>query len=295
VLETHVASPMLRLADRLGLLDVLIPELIPAKGCVQPKEHYYDVFNHLVETVTVLDAVLGPEPAAPPWSERYHVLWGSIPEAATVRSRYTEAVAEGRTYGGLLKLAGLLHDVSKPETRAVQPNGRVRFFGHDDLGARKAAQIMERLRYTSREIRLVELLIKDHLRPGQLSSGRSLPTRRALYRFYRDQGDAVPDLLLLNLADHAAARGPSLPEDAWAGHVAYIAWILAQGAQDEALVKPPRLVTGNDLMVELNLQPGPQIGRLLEELNEAQAVGRVRTREQALKLARRLALTWALV
>ena len=288
VLDTPVAAPMLRLADDLGLLDVLIPELTPGKGCVQPKEHYFEVFDHEVETVAVLDCILRPAaPVDAPCAERWRTLWEGMPEAEALRARYSEEVAEGRTYRALLKLTGLLHDVAKPETRRVQPNGRIRFFGHEELGARIAVAALERLRFTARELRLVELLIKDHLRPGQLAGGHNLPTKRALYRFFRDLGDAAPDLLLLNLADHAAARGPEMPAAAWAGHAAYIRWVLEQRSQDEQLVRPPRLVTGHDLMQELGLAPGPLIGRLLEAVREAQAVGRVKTRTQALNLARR--------
>lgn len=290
VLDTPVAAAMLRLADDLGLLDVLIPELIPGKGCIQPKEHVYDVFDHEVETVAVLDALLGPPPLPDdPQGDRYAALWQGLPDAAAVRARYDAQAAEGRTHRALLKLTALLHDVAKPQTRAVQPDGRVRFFGHDDIGAQVAAAVLERLRFTARETRLAALLIKEHLRPGQLASGRRLPTRRALYRFFRDLGDAAPDLLLLNLADHAAARGAEMPDEAWAGHAAYIRWILERRSADQELVRPPRLVTGDDLMRGLGLAPGPLIGRLLESVREAQAAGRVKTAAQALSLARTLA------
>jgi tRNA nucleotidyltransferase/poly(A) polymerase len=292
VLETPMGAAMLRLADALGLLDVLIPELIPCKGCIQPKEHFYDVFEHQIATVTVLDCILHDVSAEPVCTARARALWETMPDGAAVRARYNMPAAEGpgRTYRALLKLTGLLHDVSKPETRQRQANGRIRFFGHAELGAKKAAAILERLRFTTREIRLVELLIENHLRPGQLANGRELPSRRALYRFFRDLGDAVPDLLLLHLADHAAARGPRMEPEHWAGHVAAIHWILEQRSADAPLARPPRLVTGHDLMTELGLPPGPLLGRLLGALEEAQAIGRVRSREQALRLAKKLAI-----
>jgi poly(A) polymerase len=291
VLETSSAAPMLRLADSIGVLDVLIPELVPAKGCVQPKEHYYDVFDHQIETVAVLDCVLAPYPRSKPAClERSTVLWDAMPDGDEVRRRYDERNAEGRTVRALLKLIGLLHDVSKPETKERQPNGRMRFFGHPEQGAEKAARILERLRFTGREVKLAHQLIADHLRPGQLSNGRNLPTRRALYRFFRDLGEAVPDLLLLNLADHAAARGPLMPPEAWAGHVAYIHWLMVRRTEDDELVRAPQLVTGHDIMAELSLSPGPAIGRILEGVREAHAVGRIKTRDQALRLARKLAV-----
>jgi putative nucleotidyltransferase with HDIG domain len=285
VLDLHAAARALRLVDDLGALDPLLPELVPGKGCTQPREHYYDVFGHLIETVAVLDVLLGPEPADGPWRGRFRLLWRVLPDAAALRARYEREIAPGRTHRALLKLAGLLHDVSKPETRTVQPNGRVRFFGHEDLGAHRAAAIMTRLAFTANEIELVTRLVKNHLRPGQLAGPGAAPTSRALARFFRDLGEAAPDLLLLNLADHAAARGPALTERGWAEHVAYVAWVLANRPAPPA--PPPRpLVTGHDLMAALNLPPGPLIGRLLHAIREAERHGLVRTREEALALAR---------
>lgn len=285
VLDLDAAARALRLVDNLGALVPLLPELAPARGCAQPREHYYDVFDHLVETVAVLDVVLGPVPAGGPWRERYRQLWRALPDAAALRERYRREAAPGRTYRALLKLTGLLHDVSKPETRTVQPNGRVRFFGHEELGAQRAAALMARLAFTAAEIELVARLIKNHLRPGQLAGPGAAPTPRALSRFFRDLDEAAADLLLLNLADHAAARGPELTEAGWVEHVAYVAWVLANRPAPPA--PPPRpLVTGHELMAALNLPPGPLIGRLLHAIREAERRGLVRTREEALALAR---------
>lgn len=290
VFETPVAGAMMRLADGLGVLDAVLPELVPAKGCTQPKEHYYDVFDHLIETVRVLDVALAPAPPDDePSAWRYETLWGGMPEVEAVRARFDERSGEGRSWRAVLKLVALLHDVSKPETKARQANGRVRFFGHAELGAEKAVRVFERLHLTAKETAFAALLIREHLRPGQLSNGKQLPTKRALYRFFRDLGEHVPDLLLLNLADHAAARGPLLSPEAWAGHAAYIHWMLHQRTADEELVRPARLLTGHDLMAELGLPPGPHLGRMLEAIREAQAVGRIRTREAGLRMARRLA------
>lgn len=285
VLDLHAAARALRLADDLDALDPLLPELVPGKGCAQPREHYYDVFDHLIETVAVLDVLLGPEPADGPWQERFRLLWRALPDAAALRARYEREIAPGRTHRALLKLAGLLHDVSKPETRTVQPNGRVRFFGHEDLGAQRAAAIMTRLAFTANEIELVTRLVKNHLRPGQLAGPGAAPTPRALARFFRDLGEAAPDLLLLNLADHAAARGPELSETGWAEHVAYVAWVLANRPAPPTAAPRP-LVTGHDLMAALDLPPGPHIGRLLQAIHEAEARGLVRTRAEALAYAR---------
>jgi poly(A) polymerase len=112
------------------------------------------------------------------------------------------------------------------------------------------------------------------------------PTRRALYRYFRDCGDAGVETLFLSLADHLATVGPRLNEAGWRQHVALVNYILTKRFQEEETVSPPRLLGGDELMAELNISPGPHVGRLLETLREAQAAGDVSTREEALALAR---------
>jgi poly(A) polymerase len=128
-------------------------------------------------------------------------------------------------------------------------------------------------------------MVRHHLRPGQLSPKGELPTRRAVYRYYRDLGEAALDTLYLNLADYLAARGPDLEMEDWRSRCQAIAMVLA-APEETAARLPLRLLEGHDLMETFHLQPGPLIGRLLEVVREAQAVGEVTTREEALALAR---------
>lgn len=130
---------------------------------------------------------------------------------------------------------------------------------------------------------MVQKLIEYHLRPGQLAN-QGLPTRRAVYRYFRDTGDIGIDALYLNLADHLAARGPQLDYATWQEHVETIKYILQKRLEEASSVAPPKLVDGYDLMNRFNLSPGPRIGELLELVQEAQAAGEVETKEEALAL-----------
>lgn len=288
IFDTPRAAEGVRMMDHLDLLDQILPELVPAKDCVQPIEHYWNVFDHSIETVAILDCVLHGEPSGDICETRRGVLRRVWPEELTSPTFWRAEVIEGRSRRSLLKLIGLLHDVGKPETRSVQEDGRIRFFGHDNRGSEVAEHILRRLKFSHREIKAAELLVREHLRPGQLAAIGQQPTSRALYRLYRDLGDLTPDLLMLNLADGAAAAGPRQTPEQWVAHVAYTGWILRQRTERVSLVKPRRLVTGNDLMSELGLSPGPELGRILKELAEAEAAGEVTTREQAICYARTL-------
>jgi poly(A) polymerase len=290
LLATPRAGAGFRLLDELGLLAELLPELMAGRGVEQPIVHHWDVFDHSIETLATLDALLADVEArrsaplhAPVWLRslfRAGLAWYPL-------DAYLDEKVGGQTRLVLLKLAGLLHDVAKPETRSVEADGRVRFFGHAELGAGKARRICERLRFGGRETKFVASLVEEHLRPTQLTQ-KELPTPRAIYRFFRDLGDTAPACLILSLADGVAAAGPRLTPERWAGYVAYIGYVLEQGqAQTVAIKQAPRLVTGDDLMAALAIPSGPEVGRLLALVEEAIAAGDVKTKAEALAYAGR--------
>jgi poly(A) polymerase len=288
ILGAPNAADGVRLLDGLGLLAQLLPELDPARACEQPSNHHYwDVFNHSVEAVAALDEMLDQKPTSSvsrPW---LGPIFRAGFEGFPLRE-YLEEKAGGSSRRVLLKLSALLHDVAKPQTKRHQPDGRIRFFGHPEIGAETATLIGRRLRFSGREIRLLGKLVEEHLRPTQLSQS-GLPSQRALYRYFRDLGEAAPACLVLSLADAAAATGPRLEPERWRGHVAYAAHVLSQGgAPVRGSSKASRIVDGGDLMNELKLEPGPLIGRLIEAVDEAHAVGEVKTREEALAYAARV-------
>jgi poly(A) polymerase len=198
-----------------------------------------------------------------------------------LKEHFEEEVSSGHKRKTLLKLAALLHDVAKPETKAIDEKGKMRFLGHAREGTAIVSDIMGRLRFSAREQEMVEKMVAHHLRPGQMV-GEGLPTRRAIYRYFRDTGDAGIDTIFLNLADHLAARGPQLDVEEWRGHARQMAYVLEECFREEGVVLPPRLIDGHDLIDIIGLSPGPKIGGLLEAVREAQAAGEVGTREEAL-------------
>jgi poly(A) polymerase len=271
----------LRHLDRSGLLTAIIPELTATKGVIQPKEHYWDVFEHTLETVSAVDFVLRQGN----WRYAGQEARDSVPWSPVLAAHFRLEVSHGSTRQSMLKVAALLHDVAKPSAKAVGEDGRTHFIGHARLGAEIAIGILGRLRFSSREIKLVEVMVKEHLRPTQLSN-EGMPSHRAVYRFFRDAGEAGTDILFLNLADHLATRGPELDLAGWQEHTRLTEYILAAHQAQEKLAAPVKLLNGNDLILSFGLSPGPKIGTILELVKEAQASGEISTREEALALAR---------
>jgi hypothetical protein len=161
----------------------------------------------------------------------------------------------------------------------------VRFFGHDLLGAERAAEFGRRYRLSGRAASVVSRLVRHHLRPMHLGNAGGI-TRRARYRFFRDLGDDATDLVLLSLADAGAVRGDG-PFAVWRGAGGELLRELMAGADAEAQeAAAPPLLRGGDVMAERGLGPGPAVGRILAEAREAQAVGVIRTRVGALEWLR---------
>ncbi len=282
ILDTPRAYISFRSLDRMGLLALLMPELASARGVTQPKEHFWDVFEHSLETVGTVERLLRQQEG----SEEDRLL-ETVPWSPAIEEHFAEVIAGGRTRAALLKLAGLLHDLGKPGAKTVEENGRMRFLGHPREGAGMAAELMKRLRFSNREIEMVRLMTEHHMRPGYLARDE-IPTRRAIYRYFRDTGDVGIDTLFLGLADHLAARGPTLDPDEWRRHTETTQYVLSKWFEERATVMPPKLIDGHILIDRLGLTPGPQIGDLLEAVREAQAAGEIETADGALELAKKL-------
>ncbi len=281
ILGAPQAARNLRWLDDFGYLTTLVPELEQSRGVTQPKEHYWNVLEHAIEACAAVERVLQQTPG--------DAHTARLPWDARLADYFAEPLVEGRTRGLILKLAALLHDVAKPATKAVEADGRIHFYGHPTLGAAMSDGILQRLRFSKRETECVEIMVREHLRPVLISRGPNEPTPRALYRFYRDGGDAVVDTLFLCFADYLAAKGPLLEEGDWNQYGATISGMLDNWRAQKAQKPAPKLLDGHQLMAELGLPPGPLVGAILESVREAHAAGEVATPAEALALARRLA------
>jgi len=261
------------------LLTAVFPEMAGTKGVEQPREHFWNVFDHSLKTVTAVDFLL----RRGGWEHAGEEVLIAVPWSAALAQHFEQEVSSGSTRGRLLKLAALLHDVAKPQTKVIHAGGRVRFMGHARDGAAIVADMLARLRFSAKEVKLVEAEVRHHLRPSQMSHGE-LPSHRAIYRFFRDSGEASIDILFLSLADHLATRGPNLDLANWQEHVQLVDYVIRQRFERASVTHPPKLVDGHDLINSFGMSPGPGIGEILEAVREAQASGEVTTREEALAL-----------
>jgi hypothetical protein len=204
---------------------------------------------------------------------------------------FAEQLNTDRSLRGLLFFAALYHDVAKPACKTVGEDGRIRFYGHDEKGEEMVAVRGNALHLSNDEIHRLRLIIRHHMRvhfhSNRMESEGKTPSRRAIYRFFRDAGEAGVDLALLALADTRATRGHTLTQETWAAALDICRIFLENYWEKPAqTVSPPRLLDGNEVMTEFEIGPGPRVGEILEVIREAQATGKIGTREEALVYAR---------
>ncbi len=281
ILSLPYAGNSVRCLDELGLLYRIMPEIEAMKGVKQPKEHYWDVFDHSIESIAALEYILRESD----WIYGKGNLLEAVPWNADIAEHFNREIAGGSSRRTLLKLGLLLHDIAKPGDRTVDENGRIRFLGHTKDGAVTAAAMLGRLRFSTGAIRYVENLIYHHLHPAQMSN-EGMPTHRAIYRFFRDTEGAGIDVIYLALADYLAVAGPRVDVREWHMHTEQVRYIIDVHNKQEREILPVRLLTGNDLIEQFRMQPGKDIGRLLRMVREAQAAGEISTREAALQYVR---------
>jgi putative nucleotidyltransferase with HDIG domain len=263
----------LRLMDELEITPVVLPELWALRGIEQSRFHHLDVHAH---TLAVVSETVELERAP---SRHLGPCWEQV------QAFLTAPLANGLTRWQALRFGALLHDIAKPQTRGVSAEGRVTFMGHDAAGARSAAQILARLRTSERLREHVAALARNHLRLGFLVHEVPL-SRRTIYRYLRACAPVGVDVTVLSVADRLATRGER-SEKAIAAHVELADVMLCEALRwAQAPPRPP--VRGDELAVALGLAPGPVLGELLDELEEAAFAHEVGSREEAIARARQL-------
>ena len=288
ILARPGAAQNLRYLDELGILVVIIPELKTLKGVEQSEPHYLDVFEHSLETVSQLEEVIEALDGCDGGGELSLVPLLLSPFSRRLIAHLSQPISGDRSRLTLLKLVALLHDLGKPATKSFDDEGGIHFYGHEREGAEVVGATFRRLRFGGNEVSLAKTIVANHMRPCLLAD-QEVVTRRAVYRFFRDTGDAGVDTLLLYLADYLATWGPDLRMARWRRGMEFVASMLADYYEcHQQVISPPKLVNGHDLMEEFGLEEGPRIGELLEAVREAQAAGEVRTQGEALALVKEL-------
>jgi tRNA nucleotidyltransferase/poly(A) polymerase len=296
MLEGPKPDASMRALEILGVFPYLLPELPAMKGVEQSAPHIHDVWEHTLSVLGHLEnilAALTPGYNADNTNDLFTGLLtfriGRFREQ--LAKHFAESLNTDRSVQAALFFAALYHDVQKPATKSLDESLRIRFFGHDVKGAEVVEARARAFNLSNDEVDRIKLIVQHHMRfhffTSRLEGDKQEPSRKAIYRFFRDAGKAGIDLVLLGLADLRGTQGSALSQESWTAALD-VARILLENYWEKPheTVRPPRLLDGNELMSALGIGPGRIVGQLLESIREGQATGKVQNREQALALAR---------
>jgi tRNA nucleotidyltransferase/poly(A) polymerase len=296
ILEGSKPDAAIRALEMLGIFPHLLSELRAMKGVGQSAPHIDDVWEHTLSVLGYLENILSA--LAPGYNaDNTNDLFTGLLTLRIGRFReqiaahFADSLNTDRSVRAVLFFSALYHDVEKPSTKTTDETGRIRFFDHDVKGVDTATKRAQSFNLSNDEVERIQKIIRNHMRfhffTNRVEDDKQEPSRKAIYRFFREAGEAGVDLVLLGLADLRGTYGPTLTQENWTAALD-VARILLENYWEkrEETVAPPRLLDGNDLMKELNLQPGRVVGQLLEFIREGQATGKIESREQALDLAR---------
>jgi len=269
IFDQPVSVKYLKQLDNAGILKVIMPEIERMRNIGQGPYHHLDVWQHTLESIRELE-----------------LLFEEIRNNCRIEDYLNEVISSGRRRRQLLKLAALLHDIGKPASLRRRGN-KIIFHGHERVGVAIGLGIAKRLKLSNDEWETLRKIILWHLRPGFLSDN-TIVTPRAIFRYFRDTKEEALSVLLLSLADQRATKGPLATKESRRRHEELVASLIKQYFKTKDEKKPRRLIDGNELMRRFKLKPSPLIGKILSELEELQAIGKVRNKGQALKISAKI-------
>ena len=249
--------------DKAGILEEIFPFVRELKQVPPNSHHHLDLFHHSLETVK------------------------------QVQNLYDDASLEVKehldkvNFGGMsrlahLKLAGFMHDIGKFSTWTIE-QGRHRFIKHDDIGAKIAGKMLKEMHFSNKQISYLTKMIKYHIYPSQVMCAPEI-TDKILMRYIRKMGEDSIDGICLAKADRLSARGVEITDEIVEKNINSLNYLLQFFLDNKKCLEPlPKLLSGNEIMEILQIQPSKRLGKIVKVLNEAQLSGDVVTKEDAIK------------
>jgi poly(A) polymerase len=273
ILDRPGSFEYLRDLDNLKILKIIIPEIETMRGVKQGPYHHLDVWRHTLETIRQLELLIG-----------------EYKKRKEIQDYLNEAICAERKRRALIKLGALLHDIGKPPALRRE-DGKTKFHGHEKLGVEISENIARRLKLSNDEVDSLKKMVFWHLRPGYLADNEEI-TPRAIFRYFRDTAQEALSIFLISIADQRATCGPLTSKRSRIQHEEITASLIKEYFRRKKQKKIVRLVTGDDLMNKFKLGPSILIGKILSEIEELQAIGKIKTKKEALKEAERLLATF---
>lgn len=254
--------------DELRILRIIFPEIEKMRNLDQGPYHHLDVWKHTLETIRQLE-----------------IVFQEADKKKEIKEYLDENISSERKRRALMKLGALLHDIGKPDALRFE-DGKIKFHGHERIGLEMTEMVGGRLKLSNDELYALKKIVLCHLRPGYLADNEEV-TARAKFRYFRDTGNEAVSTLLLSIADQRATKGRLTTLASRKRHERVVFGLIEEYFRRKKEKKAPRLINGDDLIKKLKLNPSPLIGKILSEVEELQAIGKINTKKQALEAAKK--------
>jgi len=270
LLEQANIYPFIEQMDQTGVLSTLFPEIKTLKSCRQNDYHHTHVWGHSLETLKSFEQIL----------TQLDNLFSATDDQVHRYLYQNDNVT-------MIKLACLFHDVAKPLSLKQDPETHhISFYGHDKLGKTEIEKICDRLRLSKKNAAFVCTLVEEHLHIRDLLHPNT--RQKTLLKSCRKLGETIVGITLLSIADKLATRGfRSQESDRIAYQEKAIQFIESYYNDILPVICTKNLITGKHL-IEIGIEPGPMMGKILRMVRLAQDEGKISTPEQALELVKEL-------
>lgn len=274
ILDEEDSYPWIFLLEEdLGLLNQLFPQVNHMRLTEQNIYHGENVWQHCLRTYRFIEGFI----LEPPFKKDI---------SKELQNRLEEEIIPGRKRKNLLKFFTLFHDAGKVYTKKVWEGGRITFYGHEKAGIEVIEGMAKGLRLSTPEINILKNLMRHHMRPLFLHLTKNLKPKTC-YKFFKKVGEESPEVLFHSAADFISKReAKGQGEEEYEFYREFLQKIMEKYFfEKDKFVNPPPLVNGRDLMRDLGIKASPALGYLLDKISEAQAEGRLKSREEALEFA----------
>ncbi|MFZ0392169.1 MAG: HD domain-containing protein [Calditrichia bacterium] len=239
MMMTPRPSVALELLKETGILPFVLPELEDLAGVEQRKDfHHKDVYLH---TLKVLDNIAGK-------TEKFE-----------------------------LRLAALLHDIAKPQTKRFDQEVGWTFHGHEELGAHMSERILRRMRFPLNVMKYVRKLVRLHLRPMQLVD--EAVTDSAVRRLMLEAGEDLEDLMKLCRADITSHNPRRVRQ--YLNNFDLVEEKMKEVEEKDKIRNFKPAIDGNEIMEILNIPPGPAVGKIKQAVTDAILDGKIPNEHEA--------------
>lgn len=270
IFDSQDSYKIIKIMDRFRVIDQVLPDVNKMRKTTQGGFHHLNVWDHSIEALKQFELLCQAK----------------IKNKKEVMSFLNQKLSRGKKRTQILKLACLLHDLGKPFVKKKSKT-RTIFHTHEKVGKEKASLFAKKMRLSKAERQALEKMVFWHLRPGYLAD-QITPSKRAVYRFFRDTEEEGIAVVLLSLADWRATCGPLADYKKRKRHEKIMLELISNHLHQKKKKPIPRLIDGHDIIKKYGAEEGPIIGEILTKIKELQVLEKVKNKQEALKAAKQI-------